>query len=144
MYINEHSFYIIELELHLFSTTFTNIQCTIDACYYSSITIAEIQAGASANKCTSTGVSALSMMCLYNQPELTQKLLQQRAYPKQRDDVGSTPLHCAAWAGSERCVKVLLSSRVQLVGAKDQDGRTPLHYAAVQVSHCQPLVLFVL
>lgn len=93
------------------------------------------QAGASADlQHGSTGVTALSLACLHDQPELARLLLKHRATPSLADRWGCSPLHCAVWGGSRRCVKLLLSHNPALLAGRDHVGRTPLLYAAAKVS----------
>jgi len=63
--------------------------------------------------------------------EAATKLLQRGASVNQRDGLGGTPLHDAAWSGDEPMAELLLKFKADPNAKHREGGSTPLHYAVV-------------
>jgi ankyrin repeat protein len=75
--------------------------------------------------------------------------LEHGANPAAKDGVGGTPLHNAAWFGDPELVRLLLANGTGYVSSKNNEGKTPLHFAAAQcekdarVGHGEVALLFI-
>ena len=81
-----------------------------------------------------TGVTALMCACVRGEDVTTKVLLKHRADVTLCDKHGLSPLHCAAWGGSLKCVKQLVThGNRALLTLRDQWGRSALLAAAAKV-----------
>ena len=71
----------------------------------------------------------LLMACATYRYEEVERLLQKPLAPDFTRDFGWTALHTAAWAGSSKCISLLLEARADL-DRQDWFGSTPLYLAA--------------
>lgn len=80
------------------------------------------------------GVTALMCACVRGEDVTTRVLLKHRADMTLCDNHGLSPLHCAAWGGSLKCVKQLVTHNNRaLLTLRDQWGRSALLAAAAKV-----------
>ena len=71
----------------------------------------------------------LLMACATYRYEEVERLLQKPLAPDFTRDFGWTALHTAAWAGSSKCISLLLEAQADL-DRQDWFGSTPLYLAA--------------
>ncbi len=74
--------------------------------------------------------AVLGRTTLHSAPNwaVAERLIREGADVNARDSFGMTPLHCAAAAGHEEAVRVLLAAGAD-IGIKDNEGRSPLDLA---------------
>src|SRR3954470_6472267 len=63
--------------------------------------------------------------------ERVRTLLKAGAPPSERNSLGSTPLHDAAWAGDLQVMKEFIDAGAALEAQHKETGSTPLHYAVI-------------
>lgn len=87
-----------------------------------------IAKGANANRADDWGYTALHLAAKYGHVNTVRKLLAAKASPNPRmSNDGFTPLHVAVQEREEEVISVLLAAHAD-IEAKDEHGRTPLHW----------------
>lgn len=87
-----------------------------------------IAKGANANRPDDWGYTALHLAAKYGHVSTVRKLLAAKASPNSRiSNDGFTPLHVAVQEREEEVISVLLAAHAD-IEAKDEHGRTPLHW----------------
>src|SRR3954447_12669051 len=74
--------------------------------------------------------------------ERVKALLASGCDPSERDQLGSTPLHDAAWNGDLAIIDLLLRSGANLEARHAETGSTPLHYAVI-TNHKDAVALLI-
>lgn len=75
---------------------------------------------------------AVLAACNYGRLDTLRKLLDAGADPNEVDDAtGAFPIHCAARGAHVECVRLLLERRANDPNCRNENGNTPLHYAAI-------------
>jgi len=80
------------------------------------------------------GITVIHYASAFQNTDLLEYLIQQKAPLHIKTPHGYTPFHYAARAGSEKCLKLLITHARELLNTADNAGRTPL-YLAVQENH---------
>src|SRR5215471_9568963 len=62
--------------------------------------------------------------------------------PSERDQLGSTPLHDAAWNGDTAIIDLLLRNGADLEARHAETGSSPLHYAVI-TNHKEAVALLL-